>query len=232
MIQNDSKSQILYQILNAAFCVIVVISNIISAKFFDLPFVEFSIPAGLITYPLTFLISDLVTEIYGATKAKLMVYTAFAMSILGYLIIQLALQLPSRDIENQFLFQSVLGLNGLIISASLIAYLLSQILDIYLYARIKRRTGDRLLWLRNNGSTLASQIVDTLTVNIIHLYCGLGIEFSIVIKIMAFSYAYKAFFSIMNTPLFYLGVFLAKTNWSWIKQKISSYNYHKLETTV
>ena len=64
------KESALYQIILAAFCVVVVVSNIVSAKLISLPFVELCIPAGLITYPLTFLLSDLVTEVYGAEKAK------------------------------------------------------------------------------------------------------------------------------------------------------------------
>jgi len=210
--QQAQHSQTLYTIANAAFCVIVVISNIISAKLITFPFFQnLSIPAGLITYPLTFLISDLVTEIYGARKAKVMVYTALGTTILSYVIIQFALKLPSISPENQSIFQSVLGLNGLIISASLIAYIISQILDIQLYSLIKKWTGSRFLWLRNNGSTLISQMVDTAAVNLIHLYWGLEMELEAVFKIMLFSYTYKSFFSVMNTPLFYLGVFLANS---------------------
>lgn len=225
-----AQSQTLYHIANAAFCVIVVLSNIISAKFFSLPYLQdFSIPAGLITYPFTFLISDLVTEVYGAKKAKTMVYTAFGMAILSYLIIQVALALPNNDPENQQAFQSVLGLNGLIISASLIAYLLAQVLDIQLYALIKQWTGSRFLWLRNNGSTLISQIVDTITVNAIHLYWGLGMEIEVVLKIILLSYSYKAVFSLLNTPLFYLWVFLAKTDWTVFPQLGSMFQRQKLE---
>lgn len=201
----------LYQIVSAAFCVIVVISNIISAKMVPLPFLQdFSIPAGLITYPLTFLLSDLVTEIFGAKKAKLMVYIAFGMNILSFAIIQLALLLPSQGIEEHVAFGAVLGLSGLRIFSSLTAYLISQIVDIQLYALIKRWTGERFLWLRNNGSTCASQIVDTVVIDIIFLYWGLGMSMAAVLPIMIFSYAYKAFFSIANTPLFYLLVYALK----------------------
>ncbi len=214
------KSPTFYDIANATFCVIAVISTIISAKMISFPFFQnFSIPAGLITYPITFLISDLVTEIYGAHKAKMMVYTAFGMIILSYAIIQLALILPSNDPENQDTFQSVLGLNGLIISASLAAYLLAQIVDIRLYALIKQWTGCRFLWLRNNSSTLISQILDTITVNIIHLYWGLGMEIGLVLKIILFAYSYKAIFSILNTPILYLAVFLAKSDWPILSKK-------------
>lgn len=215
MLQTNKISlSTLYQLLSAAFCVIVVISNIISAKMVKLTTLQdFIIPAGLITYPLTFLLSDLVTEIFGPKKAKAMVYIALVMNLLSFGIIQLALMLPSTMEEEQVLFKSVLGLSSLRIFASLTAYLIAQILDIQLYALIKKWTGPRFLWLRNNGSTCVSQMVDTILVDLIYLYWGLGMSLHEVIPIMFLSYTYKAVFNIATTPLFYLSVFLVKTNW-------------------
>ena len=193
------------------FCMIVVISNVISTKMVKLPFFQdFSIPAGLITYPLTFFIGNLVTEIYGGKKTKKMVYHAFYMSILAYLIIKLALVLPSPSMENYNHFEEILGLNGFLLVASLTAYIVSQMLDIRLYSFIKRLTGDRYLWVRNNGSTLIVQLIDTVIINIIFLKIGARMEFSQVIPIMIFSYLYKSSFSLVFTPLFYFCVFLFK----------------------
>lgn len=204
----------LYQLISATFCVVVVISNIISAKMVKLPYIEdFSIPAGLIIYPLTFLLSDLVTEIFGAKRAKLMVYIALAMNLLSFGIIELALILPGAIEEEQVAFRAVLGLSGLRIFSSLTAYLVAQIADIQLYALIKKWTGPRFLWLRNNGSTCASQMIDTILIDILYLYWGLAMGLNEVIPIMLFSYIYKALFSIVNTPLLYLSVFLVKTKW-------------------
>lgn len=215
-----SPSPTLYSLIQATFCVIVVVSNVISAKLFEVPFFDnLLLPAGLLTYPLTFLLSDLTTELYGAKQAKHMVYTALGLTILCYFVIQLSIFLPTQDLEQQKAFQMTLGLNGLIIGASLTAYVIAQVLDIQLYALIKGWTNGRFLWLRNNGSTLASQIVDTLTVNMIHLYWGLGMELSQVFHIMLFSYTYKAVFSIANTPLFYALLYLIKKEWTipgWI----------------
>lgn len=199
----------LYQILCTTFCVIVVISNIISAKMVPISFLDsLSIPAGLLTYPLTFFISGLVTEIFGTKKARLMVYLAFATTLLSYGIIQIALILPGNDTS----FREILGLNGIIIGASLTAYFMAQLIEIYLYAAIKKWTGPRFLWLRNNGSTLAAQIVDTIVVNTIYLHWGLGIEMALVVPVMIISYVYKASFSLLNTPIYYLSVFWAKKN--------------------
>lgn len=190
--------------ITAAFSVLVVISNTISAKLIPLPlFDAFAIPAGLITYPLTFLLSDLITELYGAKEGRKMVMTALALSLLSYGVIQTALWLPSHQPEFQHSFDTVLGLNGWIVLASLTAFLVAQTLDVQLYALIRTWTGDRLLWLRNNGSTLVSQLVDTVLVNWIFLHYGMKMENSLIFQVMVFSYAYKAAFSIGMTPLFY-----------------------------
>lgn len=206
-----------YQLISASFCVIVVISNILSAKMVTLPVIALSIPAGLITYPLTFLLSDLVTEIYGARRAKLMVYITLAMSLLSFGMIQIALLLPESGLDEQKAFQAVLGLSGLRIFASLISYVTSQLVDIKLYAAIKRWTGPKFLWLRNNDSTCVSQIVDTVMIDLIFLWWGLGMTMAEVAPIMLFSYAYKAFFSVACTPIFYLLVFFIQGKWQIVR---------------
>lgn len=186
-------------------------SNIISTKMIVLPYFQnFSIPAGLITYPLTFFISDFITEIYGIKKAKEMVYHAFGMSIIAYLIIKIALILPSSTLENQNHFEEILGLNGMILVASLTAYIISQTIDITLYAAIKKWTGPNYLWVRNNGSTLIAQLVDTTIINLIYLKGGVGMDMAQIFPIMIFSYVYKCTFSITFTPLFYFLIFLFK----------------------
>lgn len=202
----------LYQMISAGFCVIVVMSNILSAKMVELPFFNFSIPAGLIVYPLTFLLSGLVTEIYGAKRAKLMVYIALMMSIVSFFLIHIVLFMPTLDLTQQIAFEAVLGLSSLRIFSSLIAYISAQIVDIQAYTFIKRKTSLRFLWLRSSGSNWISQIVDTFVIDILFLYWGLGMKMGEVYPIMLFSYAYKAFFSFACTPLFCFSV-------SWIRTK-------------
>lgn len=220
----------IYQMISASFCVIVVTSNILSAKMITLPFFALSIPAGLITYPLTFLLSDLVTEIFGAKRAKLMVYIALAMSLLSFGMIQIALLLPESGFDEQKAFQAVLGLSGLRIFSSLISYLTSQLVDIQLYAAIKKWTGPKFLWLRNNGSTCVSQIVDTVMIDLIFLWWGLGMTMTEVAPIMLFSYAYKAFSSVACTPIFYFLVFLIRGRWQSVKRVFSVSNTITIET--
>lgn len=205
--------QIIYQVICSSFSVIVVVSNILSAKMIMLPLFLLNVPAGLIFYPITFLLSDLVTEIFGAKKAKLMVYIALAMSLLSFIIIQMSLSLPGTELEEQKAFQAVLGLTGLRVFSSLISYLTSQIVDIQIYAAIKQWTGLKFLWLRNNGSTCISQVVDTVMIDLIFLWWGLGMTMEDVVPIMVFSYLYKACFSIACTPLFYVLVSIVRGKW-------------------
>src|SRR5690349_9286963 len=137
----ESKKLVtLYQVICAAFCSIVVLSNIFSAKMVPLLFFPFSIPAGLFVYPLTFFLSDFVTEIYGAKRAKGMIYTALGMSLLSFILIQAVLLLPNAEIQQQRAFESVLCLSSLRIFSSLAAYMASQIIAICMYALIKRKT--------------------------------------------------------------------------------------------
>ncbi len=201
----------MYPNISAIFCVIVIIGNIISAKMFKLPlFQDFSIPAGLVTYPLTFFLSNFVTELYGSASSKKMVYQAFAMSLLAFLLIEMALFLPSPSQENAADFAKVLGVNRSVLLGSLTAYLFSQRLDIYVYTFIKKWTGEKHLWLRNNGSTLIVQLCDTVIANTIFLKVGLGMELFEMIPIMTFSYLYKCSFSLVFTPLFYCAVYYFK----------------------
>lgn len=197
---------IIYHAISATFCIVVVLSNIISAKLIVFPSIGLSIPAGLVIYPLTFLLSDLVTEFFGVSRAKLMVYLALGMNLLSLAIIELALWLPTDQIEFNNAFKMVLGLSGFRIFASITAYILSQLVDIYLYALIKYWTGPHFLWLRNNFSTCISQLIDTLAVDMIFLYWGLQMNMQQILPIMIFSYLYKVSFSVATTPLFYVCV--------------------------
>ncbi len=208
-----SKLSTSYQLISTAFCVIVILSNIISVKMVPLPFFnDFSIPAGLMTYPLTFLLSDLVTEIFGAKKAKRMVYITLGMNILALSILQVALTMPSQSSEEHAIFQAVLGLSGLRIFSSLAAYTISQIACIRIYTLLKQWTGLKFLWVRANGSTWISQLIDTTALDLLFFYWGVGMGLNQVVPIILFSFCYKVAFSIALTPLFYLLVSVLKND--------------------
>lgn len=206
-----SKNHVLYITLTTLFCTLIILSNLMTVKLFAISFPRtMALPAGLITYPLTFVISDLVTELYGKSKAKMMVYMGFAMNLVALLIIQLSSLLPAYESKNQEIFEAAFGMNTIVIFGSLLAYLTSQTIDVYIFSWIKEKTKDKYLWLRNNVSTLLSQLIDSVIVDLIIFYVGFRFPLSEVYLIIAVSYFYKALFSVASTLLFYASLYLAK----------------------
>ena len=107
-------------------------------------------------------------------------------------------------------FNTVFALPGILIFASMTAYLIAQLIDINIFHYVKKITNSKHLWLRNNISTMFSQLIDTIVVNSIFLGFGMGIEFSIIVKIIIANYIIKIIFAAIDTPLVYLFVNLIK----------------------
>lgn len=216
-----------FSVMMAAFVVVLVLTNIIGVKLF-LAFPEaipegffgeaITLTTGLITYPLTFLLTDVVCEVYGRKRANLMVVTGFVMSLVSLVFIQIALVLPGSPVwpsgnpnydsiaTMQQAFDSVFTLPGVLIFGSMSAYLVAQLMDVRLFHFWKRLTQGRHLWLRNNASTMISQLVDTIIVNSIFLGFGLGLPWGIVGEIIVANYVFKVLIAALDTPLIYLGV--------------------------
>lgn len=202
-----SRQELLYLVLSSFFCVILISSNLITSKLFHAPFFpSIALPCGIITYPLTFVLSDLVTELFGLRRAKLMIYIGFVMTLLTQGIIQMAIWLPAAEASQQAAFESTFGFSFVAIVSSLTAYLTGQILDVYLYTWCRLWTKGKYLWLSNNVSTMLSQIVDTAVVNLLLLHWGMGISLYAVSQVIFIDYLYKIACSSASTPLFYLGV--------------------------
>ena len=162
-------------ILSGLFMGVIVVCNLIATKFteVDLGFLGFSNPfiisVGILPYPLTFLLTDIISEIYGRRRADQVVLTGFFASVMVAGVLWIALQFESLqtvgyDGPTTSEFETVFGKSWLVISASMIAYLAAQFLDIRLFHFWKRVTNGRHLWLRNNASTIVSQLLDTVLV--------------------------------------------------------------------
>ena len=213
-----------YLVLAACFVVVLVLTNVIGIKLFQAPgYSEFALTTGIITYPLTFLFTDLVSEIYGKKRADFMVALGFVMSLLMLVVIQIAVRVPphpywvpssspyySTPAGYQHAFESVFALNGVLLFGSMSAYLAAQLTDNWLYHFWKQRTQGRHLWLRNNGSTWISQLVDTAIVGCILFYGAFGMSWGAGLEVMATIYAYKVILAILDTPFVYLGVYLLR----------------------
>ena len=198
----------LYLVMAALFVASLVCCNLIFRKFFFWTALgiqyTFEASVGLLPYPLTFLVTDLISEIFGKKRADDVVKGGLVASVFTLGIIILAgsapatLWSPVTDGE----FNHVFGQTVLAVGASMAAYLIAQFLDVRIFHFWKHRTGGRMLWLRNNLSTIPSQFVDTLVVLV--LLCGVGeIEWALFGALMVNGFGFKVLVAALDTPLVY-----------------------------
>lgn len=187
-----------------------------------------TVAVGVLPYPITFLCTDLISEIYGQKRANFVVWLGLFTNIFILFILALAHALPAADPDIQFPWQSlsladpVLLANGTRVAksvdlieiiytcttssifASMLAYFVAQFTDVMIFHRLKKMTNGKMLWLRNNISTLTSQLLDTTIV--IGAALALTLPLQDLVMVIISSYAFKLIMAILDTPLFYLGV--------------------------
>lgn len=213
-IKNLNMDDKIYTTICVLFAVLIVMGNMIYQKFVVLPilpFHTFELSVGAITYPLTFLLTDLIAEFYGKNKANFCVKLALTMNIMVAILIAIMDSLTATEWSkiDDIIFHKVFGLYSVAFVGSIIACYTAQLIDINIYLWIRKITKSRYLWLRNNGSTAISLLVDTtIVISFMSLFGALPIDKMSTLIIN--SYLYKLFFAICSTPLFYAIVSLIK----------------------
>jgi uncharacterized integral membrane protein (TIGR00697 family) len=206
----------IYLILAALFIASLVTSNLIFQKFFywypfqlevfDVKLFEVSV--GLLPYPITFLITDILSEIYGKRKANEVVIAGIFASFFSLLIIYVSKEVPATSWSevNDSTFIEVFGAAPLAVLASMLAYLFAQFIDIRVYHFWKNLTQGKHLWLRNNFSTFSSQFIDTMTVLL--LLCSFDIiDWSKFWGLLLSGVLFKMIIAALDTPLLYAAVY-------------------------
>ena len=209
-----SEAENIYLILGALFIASLVTSNLIFQKFFSWDFFglhNFELSVGILPYPITFLVTDIISEIYGKKRAQRVILAGIFASAFMLLIIMASSYVtatewsPIQDNE----FDKVFGFTFIAVAASLSAYLLAQFVDVQLFHFWKKLTKGKHLWLRNNASTFSSQFIDTFTVLI--LLCIFGvIEWELFGILLLNGYLFKVLVALFDTPIIYFIVFLFK----------------------
>ena len=213
----------LYLILSGIFIASLISSNLIFQKFFFwTPFAflanfeasgwtvwlssyTFELSVGILPYPITFLVTDIVSEIYGREKADRIVVSGFISSIFIMGVVMVGDLAAATDWSpvNDNTFHKVFGLFGPAVFASMTAYLTAQFIDIRIFHFWKRKTKNRHLWLRNNGSTIFSQLIDTISV--LFLLCSFGvIDWVRFYPLLLNGFLFKVLVALIDTPFFYL----------------------------
>ena len=216
-VENKLLAQKIYLILGALFITSLVVSNLIFQKFFywhpfDIQLFGvdlFILSVGILPYPITFLITDLISEIYGKQKANQMVTVGIFASIFSIIIISVADSVPAiaDSPVGDVLFSKVFGSTIIAVFASMITYLLAQFIDIRIYHFWKNLTNGRMLWLRNNFSTFFSQFVDTFTITF--LLCLFEVlKWDQFTGLLISGFLFKILIALIDTPFLYLGVYL------------------------
>ena len=176
----------------------------------------FTLTCGVLLWPLEFILTDVVNEYFGHKAVKRISYIAVALISYAFLMFFIAIRVPpetsfwtgsQKDTgvpDMQAAFDSIFGQSMWIIVGSLTAFLVSQIVDVWIFHRIKKVTGHKHVWLRATGSTIVSQIVDSFIVLFIAFKIGKGWSYQRVLAIGLVNYCYKFSMAVLLTPLIYL----------------------------
>jgi uncharacterized integral membrane protein (TIGR00697 family) len=176
---------------------------------------SFNLTCGVLLWPLEFVITDIVNEYYGPKAVRRISFTAVALIAYAFVMFYLAMKIPPADfwvgskaasgINNmQDAFSSVFGQGMWIILGSLVAFLVSQIVDVTVFHKIKKITGEKWIWLRATGSTVISQLVDSFVVLFIAFKIGNGWSWQLVLAICLVNYTYKFIMAVVLTPIIYV----------------------------
>jgi len=198
-----------YLLLSALFIAALITTNLIANKFVsvDLGFKVFKISAGVLPYPITFLITDILSEIFGRKNTQRVVFVGFFASAFVLGILWLGDQFPSivgspvSDSEYAKVFQN----SYKVVFSSMVAYLAAQFVDVRIYHFWKNLTNGKYLWLRNNGSTIVSQLVDTTLVVGVLFYGQMPLSEMAVLILDG--WLFKILFAFIDTPAMYAAVY-------------------------
>ena len=219
----------LFIILSAVFIASLVSCNLIFQKFFTieiwLPFIgayTFEQSVGLLAYPVTFLVTDIISEIYGLKRANQVVTSGLIASVFMLFLVTVSDSIQSAEFgtgkifaynpatgNQDNIFHIVFGLSGAAVFASMVAYLFAQFIDVRLFHFWKKLTNGKHLWLRNNASTVLSQCIDTLLVLFLLCYFNV-IPWDKFAPYFINGFLFKVFFAAFDTPIFYVFAYYLK----------------------
>ncbi|MCB0599619.1 MAG: queuosine precursor transporter [Saprospiraceae bacterium] len=233
-----NKATLLFMILGGFFITNALIAELIGIKIFSLeklfglqPFnmtlfgvtgLGFDLTAGVILWPVVFIMTDIINEYFGRRGVQMLSWMAVVMILYAFLMFFLGIHLPANDwwqsqsgiveaspersIPNMDLaFKKIFGQGLWIIIGSMVAFLLGQLVDVVVFHWIRKRTGEKYMWLRATGSTLVSQFIDSFVVLIVAFYIGSNWDLVRVLAIGCVNYMYKSVMAVILTPLIYLG---------------------------
>lgn len=234
----SSKKNSLFIVLSGIFITNALIAELIGGKIFSVEktlgfdpldislfgdfLLQFNLTAGVVLWPVVFITTDIINEYFGKKGVRRITFITVGLIAYAFLVIYAAMKLVPADFwlnvfgtdENgqpfdiNYAFQQVLtqGLN--IIFASLVAFVIGQFVDVYVFHRLRNLTGKHKIWLRATGSTLVSQLIDSFVVLIVAFYLLGDWPFIQVLAVGVTNYIYKFFIAVVLTPLLYVAHYI------------------------
>jgi uncharacterized integral membrane protein (TIGR00697 family) len=222
----------LYLILGGFFVANALIAEMIGVKLFQLEtllglqkadftllgqqHLSFVLSVGVLPWPIVFILTDVINDYYGVRGVRFLTLLTTALIAFAFVVMYLAIHMPpdqgwwitssaTQGVPNmQSAFTSIFGQGMNIIVGSLTAFLIGQLVDAFVFRSIKRATGDKRIWLRATGSTLLSQLIDSVVVTYVAFWVFKGMSFPMATALVLTAYSYKLVVAILSTPLIYL----------------------------
>lgn len=183
-------------------------SFMLNFGFFDTQVGPFILSVGVIPWPIVFLSTDLINEYYGKKGVRQITNIAVVLILYIFLVIYLTMIPDSAEgisPVTDIAYKQVLNQSMWIIVGSIIAFIVSQIVDVMVFHIFRRKTGGKMLWVRATGSTFVSQFIDSVVILGIAFYIPGKINLSQYLGFAITNYSYKVLIAIIITPLIYLG---------------------------
>lgn len=220
----NERRQWLFIALAGLFVTNAVTAELISNKLIQIPleglffgkkFGPFVTIVGILPWPVVFLLTDLLNEFYGQKAVRRLSWITAGLIAYCFLIVGLSLSIPAFEIKGSKLatneaYNLVFGQAQAVIVGSIVAFLVSQLLDAYVFDKIKQKTGNRLIWLRSTGSTLISQLIDSYIVLYIGFVLPGAMTMATYLEVAPTNYLLKILIAILLTPLVYVGHYLVR----------------------
>lgn len=204
-----NRKDIVFLVLAGFFITNALIAELIGGKLIQF-FGLFTQSIGIILWPIVFILTDLINEHFGKDGVKKLTYVTVGLISFAFVVLTIAIKIPATPFSpvNNEVFKTVFGQSQWIIFGSIVAFFVSQLVDVYVFIVLKKITGNKYIWLRATGSTLISQLVDTFIVQYIAFVIPAKWTFDEFITNASWGYSFKLLIAIALIPIIYIGHYL------------------------
>jgi uncharacterized integral membrane protein (TIGR00697 family) len=200
---SQTRRDVVYLALAGFFVTNAILGEVTGGKLFTLG--PFTLSIGVIPWPVVFLSTDLINEYFGREGVRRLTFMTVGLIIYAFVVLFLAMQVPAASFSpvTDAQFQAVFGQSLWIIAGSVVAFAISQLVDVGVFWLVRHKTGGRFLWMRATGSTVVSQLIDSIVIIGIAFWLPGKVQTSEFLTVAASNYSYKFLIAICMTPVIY-----------------------------